>query len=96
MEQRIYYETNGLWYEHHGDYYFPLLGVPAEHPTGDCPISKYARMRLRYLKEHAPFTLSTLTQNGTLHDHLASIAYTCKHSRCRCIFVSKGHSVSKN
>ncbi len=73
MEQRIYDKTNGLWYERHGDYYFPMLGVPAEQPTDDRPLSKYANMRLRYLKKHAPLMLSTLTLNGTLHDQLAQI-----------------------
>ncbi len=29
MKNRIYDEINGLWYERHGDYYFPLLDIPA-------------------------------------------------------------------
>lgn len=75
MEQQIFDETNGLWYERHGDCYSPLLGVPAEQPTDDLPISKYGRMRLCYLKEHAPLTLSTLTLNGTLYNHLARVEW---------------------
>ncbi len=50
MENRIYDETNCLWYERHGDYYFPQLGISAEQATDDRPIFKYADMRLRYEK----------------------------------------------
>lgn len=36
MEKTIYDESNGLWYELRGDYYFPCLTVPAqeERPIG--------------------------------------------------------------
>ena len=36
MEKYIFDETNGLWYELAGDYYFPCLTVPAEEeqPVG--------------------------------------------------------------
>ena len=36
MEKTIYDESNGLWYELRGDYYFPCLTVPAqeERPLG--------------------------------------------------------------
>ena len=30
MEQYIYNEQNGLWYELRGDYYIPCLELPAE------------------------------------------------------------------
>lgn len=30
MEQYIYNEQNGLWYELRGDYYTPCLELPAE------------------------------------------------------------------
>ncbi len=30
MDKYIFDETNGLWYELAGDYYFPCLTVPAE------------------------------------------------------------------
>ena len=30
MEQYIFDENNGLWYELHGDYYLPCLSVPQE------------------------------------------------------------------
>ena len=30
MEQYIYNEQNGLWYELRGDYYIPCLKLPAQ------------------------------------------------------------------
>lgn len=30
MENRIYNEQNGLWYEKQGDYYIPCLTLPEE------------------------------------------------------------------
>ncbi len=30
MEKYIFDESNGLWYELQGDYYFPCLTLPAE------------------------------------------------------------------
>lgn len=35
MEKTIYDESNGLWYELRGDYYFPCLTAPAEHSAAD-------------------------------------------------------------
>ena len=35
MEQFIYDESNGLWYERQGDYYIPCLSLPEDHqPIG--------------------------------------------------------------
>ena len=36
MEKYIYDNSNGLWYELHGDYYLPCLVIPEEeiHPIG--------------------------------------------------------------
>lgn len=39
-----------LTYRRCGDYYLPNIGIPAEDM---CPLGKYGRMRLRYLREHA-------------------------------------------
>ena len=30
MEKYIYDNSNGLWYELHGDYYLPCLAIPEE------------------------------------------------------------------
>lgn len=30
MDKYIFDESNGLWYEHQGDYYVPCLTLPAE------------------------------------------------------------------
>lgn len=62
--------TNGLTYQLHGDYYFPLLDVPAtENETLGC----WAHLRREYLKEHHPVLFSQMMANGELHGHLASI-----------------------
>ncbi len=36
MEKYIYNESTGLWYELHGDYYFPCLTLPEkeQQPVG--------------------------------------------------------------
>ena len=34
MKQYIYEETNGLWYERRGDYYFPCLTAEEATPVG--------------------------------------------------------------
>ena len=31
MENFIYDESNGLWYERQGDYYIPCLSLPEDH-----------------------------------------------------------------
>ncbi len=62
--------TNGLNYQLHGDYYFPMLGVPA---TENDPLGRWAHLRREYLKEHHPVLFSQMMANGELHDHLASI-----------------------
>ena len=38
MEKFTYDESNGLWYERQGDYYFPCLSLPEEEerPIGLC------------------------------------------------------------
>ena len=47
MEQYIYDENNGLWYELHGDYYLPALSAP-EPPK----IGVWGRRYQRYMREH--------------------------------------------
>ena len=47
MEKYIYEETNGLWYERRGDYYFPCL--TAEETT---PIGVWGQRHLRFIKQN--------------------------------------------
>ena len=70
MEEYIYDEKNGLWYELSGEYYIPCLELPEEEQR---PIGKYGRMRKRYLKEHRRGLYTNLLTTRELLKHLADI-----------------------
>ena len=67
MEQYIYDQTNGLWYERDGDYYIPCLKL---HETN---IGIWGERYLTYIREHKKLLHTKLTINGILYDHLAEI-----------------------
>ena len=67
MEQYIYDENNGLWYERDGDYYIPCLKLPEIH------IGIWGERYLTYIREHKKLLHTKLMVNGTLYDHLAEI-----------------------
>lgn len=50
MENRIYDEKNGLWYEKQGDYFIPCISLPEEETN---PIGIWGQRHLRYIKQHA-------------------------------------------
>ena len=70
MQKRIYDENNGLWYELTGDYYIPLLSLPAKQQR---PIGKWGRMRRNHLIEHRPLLYNALLFSGRLCTHLADL-----------------------
>ena len=70
MEQYIYDENNGLWYEQHGDYYLPCLTVPEE---GRQPIGIWGKRHHRYLKENHRALCDALLLKGELNRHLAEV-----------------------
>ncbi len=70
MEQYIYDENNGLWYELHGDYYLPCLTVPEE---GRQPIGIWGKRHHRYLKENHRALCDALLLKGELNRHLAEV-----------------------
>lgn len=70
MEQHIYNEQNGLWYELQGDYYIPCLVLDEEDAQ---PIGMWGRKHLRYIKEHRPVLHTTLLLSGKLNSHLVEI-----------------------
>ena len=47
MDQYIYDENNGLWYERCGDYYLPCLTLPEEKSVG-----KWGQKYRAYLRKH--------------------------------------------
>jgi hypothetical protein len=52
MENRIYDEKNGIWYEMKGDYYLPCLELPEEESK---LIGIWGQRHLRYIKQHSVF-----------------------------------------
>ena len=67
MEQYIYDENNGLWYERDGDYYIPCLRLP------EINIGIWGERYLTYIREHKKLLHTKLMINGTLYEHLAEI-----------------------
>lgn len=70
MDKYIFNETNGLWYELVGDYYFPCLTVPAEEEQ---PVGVWGQRHKRYLKEYRPALYNALLLSGKLNNYLADI-----------------------
>ena len=68
MQRFITDERTGIQYELIRDYYYPCL-VMEEPPT----LSKYGRMRERYLREHRKAFYFTLLASGKLNEHLIQI-----------------------
>lgn len=61
MDKYIYDESNGLWYELLGDYYFPCLTLTAEEER---PIGIWGQRHKGYLKEYKNVTYTTLLISG--------------------------------
>ena len=70
MEKYIYDNSNGLWYELHGDYYLPCLVIPEEEVH---IIDVWGRKHQQYLREHCPIIYSDLVLSGKLFSYLAGI-----------------------
>ena len=71
MEKYIFDQSNGLWYELQGDYYyFPCLVLDE---AGTSPIGMWGRKHEQYLKEHRPVLYSDLVLSGKLYSYLADI-----------------------
>ena len=70
MKKHIYDESNGLWYEHIGDYYIPVLTLSSEEQR---PIGKWGRMHREYLREHRPILFNDLILSGQLWTYLADL-----------------------
>ena len=70
MDKYIFDESNGLWYELIGDYYFPCLTVPAEEEQ---PVGIWGQRHLRYIKEYRKARYASLLLDGRLNSYLADI-----------------------
>ena len=71
MEQYIYNEQNGLWYELRGDYYIPCLELPAEKE--ERPIGVWRQRHLRYIRKHKKALYTSLLTSGKLQSYLADV-----------------------
>ena len=71
MEQYIYNEQNGLWYELRGDYYIPCLELPAQKEERHIGI--WGQRHLRYIREHKKALYTSLLTSGKLQSYLADV-----------------------
>ena len=70
MENRIYNDQNGLWYELQGDYYIPCLALPDEDQV---EIGIWGQRHLRYIKQYHKVRYTNLLTSGKLNGYLADI-----------------------
>ena len=70
MENKIYDEKNGLWYEKQGDYYIPCLSLPEEKQK---PVGIWGQRHLRYIKQHKRFFYANLLTSCKLNSYLADV-----------------------
>ena len=71
MDKYIYDETNGLWYELHGDYYLPCVTAPERKPVGI-----FGNRYRKHLKQHKNPVYTATLLAGTLEDHVADYTAT--------------------
>lgn len=70
MENRIYDEKNGLWYERQGDYYIPCLSLPEEEQK---PVGIWGQRHLRYIRQHKRVFYANLLTSCSLNSYLADV-----------------------
>ena len=70
MENRIYDEKNGLWYEKQGDYFIPCLSLSEEKQN---PIGIWGQRHLRYIKQHKRVFYANLLSSCKLNSYLADV-----------------------
>ena len=70
MENRIYDEKNGLWYEKQGDYFIPWLSLPEEEHAN---IGVWGMRHKRFLKENHRVLYTNLMTSGKLTTYLDEV-----------------------
>lgn len=70
MDKYIYDESNGLWYELHGDYYIPCMSLSDEEQR---PIGIWGQRHLRYLRQHRKMLYMELLTTGKLNGYLVDL-----------------------
>ena len=71
MDQYIYDNSNGLWYELQSDYYIPCLVLPDEKEERHIGI--WGHRHLRYIREHKKVFYTDLLISGKLKSYLADV-----------------------
>lgn len=93
MENRIYDEKNGLWYELQGDYYLPCLTLSEEE---NHHIGVWGQRHARYLKEHRKVLYMNLLTSGKLNAHLAEIDKQAEEMFSRLVNeMTKAHGITE-
>lgn len=69
MDRYIYDESNGLWYELHGDYYLPC-DTPSFNAVN---VGVWGQRHLRFIQEHRKAIFANLLSKDVLRDYLANI-----------------------
>ena len=80
MENKIYDEKNGLWYEKQGDYYLPCLSLPEQENK---PVGIWGQRHLRYIKQHKRVFYANLLTECKLNSYLADVDEQAKNLFCR-------------
>ena len=68
MDPYVFEQSNGLWYERRGDYYFPCL--TAEEAT---PVGVWGQRHLRFIKQSRRTLYLQLKTSGGLNAYLANV-----------------------
>ena len=70
MEQFIFDQKNGLWYELKGDYYYPCLTLPDDRKYH---IGVWGERRRRYLLKNREPIYTAMLLSGKLNVHLEEV-----------------------
>jgi len=70
MEQFVFDEKNGLWYELRGDYYYPCLTLPDDR---EYHIGIWGERHGHYLKQERNPIYEAMLLKGTLYSYLSEI-----------------------
>lgn len=70
MENRIYDERNGFWYERQGDYYISCIKLPKE---GQANIGVWGMRHKQFLKENHCVLYANLMTSGKLTTYLDDV-----------------------
>ncbi len=75
MKEEYTDKRTGITYTKNEDYYFPNLIL---EPEEKIVLNKYARMRLKFLKENKKAEYTIMFTKGTLNKHLKEIQETAE------------------